>query len=47
VVSDPRQKVGPFVAPPLSRLAARDKRVLWPVILGLFSTSDMNFLKKL
>jgi hypothetical protein len=39
VVSDPRQKGGPFVAPSLSRLAARDKRPLRSATKGLFSTS--------
>ncbi len=44
VVSDSRQKGGPFVAPSLSRLAARDKRPLRPTTKGLFSTSGFRAL---
>jgi hypothetical protein len=40
----PATKGGPFVAPPLSRLAAGDKRVIRPATLGLFSTSVQRLI---
>jgi hypothetical protein len=42
LVSGPRQKVGPFVPPPLPRLPSRDKSLLRAGTIGPFSTSGMR-----
>jgi hypothetical protein len=47
LVSEPEQKVGPFVSPPLSRSASRDKSLLRAGIIGMFSTSALHALFRL